>query len=139
MFAETFKLPDISQQVQVWKFCTSTLGLCCLSHCEKNPHSGGDDVQVDLFSFELPDAKDVEFDGLVDKSWILELADYEADLLESVPFALDNFMSVLCSVNRDLESAVEVDETASADKHYGVRPCVMPRLFPRWAVSQQLT
>ena len=47
------------------------------------------------------------------------------------PSALDNFMSVLCSVNMDLVVAVEVDETASADKHYGVRPCVMPRLFPR--------
>ena len=95
-----------------------------MSHYEKNPLSGGDDVQVNLSSLELLDAKDVEFEGLVDKSWILELADYEAELLESVPFALDNFMSVLCSVNRDLEIAVEVDETASADKHYGVRPCL---------------
>ena len=40
------------------------------------------------------------------------------------PSALDNFMSVLCSVNMDLVVAVEVDETASADKHYGVRPCL---------------
>ena len=29
-------------------------------------------------------------------------------------------MSVLCSVNMDLVVAVEVDETASADKLYGV-------------------
>ena len=40
------------------------------------------------------------------------------------PSALDYFMSVLCSVNMDLVVAVEVDETASADKHYGVRPCL---------------
>ena len=40
---------------------------------------------------------------------MLEVADYEAELLETVPFALDNFMSVLCSVNMDLVVAVEVD------------------------------
>ena len=86
-----------------------------MSHCEKNPHNGGNDVQVDLSSLELPDAKDIEFEGLLDESWMLEVADYEAELLETVPFALDNFMSVLCSVNMDLVVAVQVDETASAD------------------------
>ena len=39
-----------------------------------------------LSSLELPDAKDIEFEGLLDESWMLEVADYEAELLETVPF-----------------------------------------------------
>ena len=95
-----------------------------MSHYEKNPLSGGDDVQVNLSSLELPDVKVYELEALLDESWMLEVADYEAELLETVPSAMDNFMSLLCSVNMDLVVAVEVDETASADKHYGVRPCL---------------
>ena len=86
-----------------------------MSHYEKNPLSGGDDVQVSLSSLELPDVKVYELEALLDESWMLEVEDYEAELRETVPFAQDNFMSVLCSVNLDLEVAVEVDETASAD------------------------
>ena len=64
----------------------STFDRCCLSNCEKNPQNVGSDVQVDLSSLELPDAKDIEFEGLLDESWMLEVADYEAELLETVPF-----------------------------------------------------
>ena len=86
-----------------------------MSCCEKNPHSGGDDVQVNLSSLELPDVKDYEFEALLDESWMLDVEDYEAELLETVPYAQDKYMSVLCSVNQDLEAAVEMDKTASAD------------------------
>ena len=82
---------------------------CCLSHCEKNPHSGENDVQLKLSSLELPDVEEVEFEGLLDKSWMLEMADYEAELLETVPYAQDKFMSLLCSINMDLEVAVDED------------------------------
>ena len=91
------------------KFTRPCNSCCCLSHYEKNPHSGENDVQVVMSSLELPDVKEVEFEGMVDKSWMLEMADYEAELLETVPYAQDKFMSVLCSVNMDLEVVVEVD------------------------------
>ena len=73
---------------------------------------------------------------MLDRSWISELPDYEAELseaeyndedkllndyetelLESVPLIQDTFMSTLCSINMDLAVAedVEEDQPASAD------------------------
>ena len=99
------------------KFTRPCSSCCCLSHCEKNPHRDEHDVQVELSGLDLPDDKGAEYRDMLDRSWISELAEYETELLESVPLIQDTFMSTLCSINMDLAVAedVEEDQPASAD------------------------
>ena len=116
------------------KFTRPCSSCCCLSHCEKNPHRDEHDVQVELSSLDLPDDGDAEYRDMLDRSWISEMPDYEAELseaehndedkllndyetelLESVPLIQDTFMSSLCSINMDLTEAVVEDQLASAD------------------------
>ena len=94
-----------------------------LSHCEKSPHSDEHDVEVELSDLEVPEVIDVAIEGMLDRSWVCDVTDYEADvietslydhdrllmadyqtdLLDSVPLVQDNFMSLLCSLNTDLK------------------------------------
>ena len=101
------------------KFTRPCNTCCCLSHCEKNSHTDEHDVQVDLSALGVPEVKVVVYDGMLDRSWNLEVADYEyeTELLDSLPLVQDNFMSMLCSVNTDLKvENVEDMQAASTDK-----------------------
>ena len=63
---------------------------------------------------DVPSTVDVECRNMLDKSW-MEAAEYEKDLLNSLPSVKDKFMSLLCSVNLDLRESELEDQTASAD------------------------
>ena len=110
------------------KFTRPCNTCCCLPHCEKNPHRDEHDVKVDLSDLEVPDVIDAEFVGMLDRSWVCDvtdykagvietapnaldmlMADYQTELLDSVPLVQDNFMSMLCSVNTDLKMKVVED------------------------------
>ena len=117
------------------KFTRPCSACCCLSHCEKNPHSDEQDVEVELHDLEVPEAMNVAIEGMLDRSWVCDVTDYEADVVEtslydhdrllmadyqtdlvdSVPLVKDNFMSLLCSLNRDLKLEDVEDQVASAD------------------------
>ena len=121
------------------KFTRPCSACCCLSHCEKNPHSDEHDVEVELSDLDVPEVIDVEVEGMLDRSWVCDvkdyeadviettlydhdrllLADYQTDLLDSVPLVQDTFMSLLCSLNTDLkledEENMQEDQVASAD------------------------
>ena len=104
------------------KFTRPCNTCCCLSHCEKNPHTDKHDVQAELSGLEAPDVIDVVYEDMLDRSWVCDETDYEVELLDSVPLVQDNFMSMLCSVNIDLKlkdvedlESMQEDQTASAD------------------------
>ena len=129
----------LSAKLAKSKFTRPCSNCCCLSHCEKNPHNDEDDVQVEMSKLDVPDDRQVEFVGMLDRSWVVETTDYETEMLESVPFDQnkfmvteyeeelldsmpnfqDQFMSVLCSTHLDLNLREEEDvlenQTALAD------------------------
>ena len=97
-------------------------------------------MQVELPGLEVPEVGQVEFVDMLDMSWLVgTTADYETELLESVPYDQNNitvldeeeelldsmprfkdtFMSLLCSTHLDLNLREEEDvlenQTASAD------------------------
>ena len=105
------------------KFTRPCNACCCLSHCEKNPHNDEHDIEVNLSDLEVPEVIDVKFEGMLDRSWVCDetdyevdvtemtfsdhdrflMADYQTELLDSVPLVQDKFMSLLCSINTDLK------------------------------------
>ena len=103
-----------SARIAKTKFTRPCSSCCCLSHCEKNPHSDANDEELELSGLDVPSTVDVEFRNMLDKSWMQE-AEYEVDLLNSLPTVKDKFMSLLCSVNLDLKEGKPEDQIASAD------------------------
>ena len=111
-----------SARIAKSKFTRPCTACCCLSHCEKSPHIDDNDVKLELSDLEVPDVRDVVFVDMLDRSWMADITDYEAELVESMPcdhnkFLLtdieeelldtvpciqDKFMNVLCSVDMDL-------------------------------------
>ena len=123
-----------SARIAKSKFTRPCTVCCCLSHCEKSPHTDDNDVEVELSDLEVPDVRDVVFVDMLDRSWIedvtelvesspsnyikFQMTDHEEELLDTVPLIQDHFMNVLCSVNMDLnlkEEDMLVDQTASPD------------------------
>ena len=127
-----------SARIAKSKFTKPCAACCCLSHCEKSPHTDDNDVEVELSDLEVPDVRDVVFVDMLDRSWMEDVTEYETELVESrpsnyikfqmtdheeelldtVPLIQDQFMNVLCSVNMDLnlkEEDLLVDQTASPD------------------------
>ena len=92
-----------------------------MSHCEKSPHNDANDVEIELSSLEVPNVREVEYEDMLDKSWMVqkEAEDYETELPGFVSSNQDTFMSMICSVHLDLdlekEDRVPEDQTASAD------------------------
>ena len=123
-----------SARIAKSKFTKPCAACCCLSHCEKSPHTGDNDVELELSDLEVPEVRDVVFVDMLDRSWIedvtelvesrpsnyikFQMTDHEEEQLDTVPLVQDQFMNVLCSVNMDLnlkEEDLLVDQTASPD------------------------
>ena len=85
---------------------------CCSSHCHLTSHGGKDVVPLDV-SFlgvaSLDDNQQYEFADLMDRSW-MDRDEYQGELLEMVSLEQDQFMSLLCAVNTDLEEETETGE-----------------------------
>ena len=111
-----------SARIAKSKFTRPCTACCCLPHCEKSTDIDDNDVELKLSHLEVPEARDVMFVDMLDRSWMADITDYEAELVESMPcdhnkFLLtdieeelldtvpciqDKFMNVLCSVDMDL-------------------------------------
>ena len=103
-----------SAKIAETKFTRPCSSCCCLSHCEKNPHNDENDEELKFAELDVANKIEVDFRNMLDKSW-MEAAEYEKDLLNSLPSVKDKFMSLLCSVNLDLRESELEDQAASAD------------------------